>query len=365
MALNLGMLLQGLANSSPDTQPIVVNASQDVNAQGTPPGLNGLQLGTPTDLSQDNLDVLRGLGNLPERKGMFGVKGTLRDILGTVSDALLEGSGRKAIYRPAREQERIADAMVGFNSTNPAEVRAAISRVAYQNPQLGYQLQQQHLNDILKQQQIDALTENKKALASLTAQKTRDVELKDTFRQYTAASGALAQNPNNPKLQAIHQALTQKLSGLMDISPEDLANATPEELAGLGYSGMTSSGQARDALAREKMSLQNEQFNKAEAGRMARFQPRATPKPVSTKEAIEAKVAQSGLDSLTPGQRQVWDATHAPKGRQRNVAPPTDMNNTVRTPPQQAIDELKKNPGTANLFDQAFGAGAAKKILGR
>lgn len=47
------------------------------------------------------------------RKGMFGIKGTLRDILGLVGDSFLVGGGGSAMYAPQREKERRSDAMAG------------------------------------------------------------------------------------------------------------------------------------------------------------------------------------------------------------------------------------------------------------
>lgn len=47
------------------------------------------------------------------RRGMFGVKGTLRDVLGTLGDAFLVQSGNKAVYQPQRQRERAGDAMFG------------------------------------------------------------------------------------------------------------------------------------------------------------------------------------------------------------------------------------------------------------
>jgi hypothetical protein len=67
------------------------------------------------------------------RHGMFGVKGTLRDVLGLLGDSLLIGSGNKAIYQPQRALERKADALVGFTD-NPD---AAAERLAAQDPSAG------------------------------------------------------------------------------------------------------------------------------------------------------------------------------------------------------------------------------------
>lgn len=47
-------------------------------------------------------------------RGMFGIRGTARDVLGAIGDAFLTQAGRDNVYRPRREQEREADAMRGF-----------------------------------------------------------------------------------------------------------------------------------------------------------------------------------------------------------------------------------------------------------
>lgn len=59
----------------------------------------------------------------PEYKGptgAFGLKGTLRDVIGTIGDALLVGSGRKAMYAPQRakekQQEQLAQAGANFSN---------------------------------------------------------------------------------------------------------------------------------------------------------------------------------------------------------------------------------------------------------
>lgn len=69
-----------------------------------------------------------GDGIAPTRRGMFGIRGTFRDVLGTLGDALLINSGRQAIYRPQRQNERRADAMRGFQ--DPETQAGAISRLA-------------------------------------------------------------------------------------------------------------------------------------------------------------------------------------------------------------------------------------------
>lgn len=66
------------------------------------------------------------VSTLPERKGMFGLKGTGRDILGLLGDAFLVQGGAKPVYAPRREAERQGDAMIDF-TRNPT---AAFERLA-------------------------------------------------------------------------------------------------------------------------------------------------------------------------------------------------------------------------------------------
>ena len=67
----------------------------------------------------------------PEHKGVFGVKGTLRNILGVLGDAFLVQSGNKPVYQQRRALEKEGDAMEGFVD-NPL---AAIQRLAGENPE--------------------------------------------------------------------------------------------------------------------------------------------------------------------------------------------------------------------------------------
>lgn len=51
----------------------------------------------------------------PQHSGMFGLKGTFRDVLGVLGDAFLMNSGINPIYSGQRHQEKIGDALAGFD----------------------------------------------------------------------------------------------------------------------------------------------------------------------------------------------------------------------------------------------------------
>jgi hypothetical protein len=74
------------------------------------------------------------------RKGMFGIKGTLRDILGLVGDSFLIGGGGSAIYAPQREKERRADALAG-ESVDPD---GAFERLNHYDPEGAQALKDQY-----------------------------------------------------------------------------------------------------------------------------------------------------------------------------------------------------------------------------
>jgi hypothetical protein len=114
------------------------------------------------------------------RRGMFGVKGTLRDILGTLGDAFLVQSGNKEIYAPQRERERMGDAMFGA-SQNPRQAaeRLAAGGFADQSRQLLEQVstdeyrsaQQASLEGTRQDQAANRREDNLTVLRNLTARR--------------------------------------------------------------------------------------------------------------------------------------------------------------------------------------------------
>jgi hypothetical protein len=73
-------------------------------------------------------DELREI--IPRSEGYFGSKGTLRNILGTLSDAFLVQSGNKAEYSALRDREKKGDAMYGFTD-NPQQAMERLASRGY------------------------------------------------------------------------------------------------------------------------------------------------------------------------------------------------------------------------------------------
>lgn len=108
--------------------PVPMDEAQAPSYEGNPtrPSINPRYVNVNQDVIPPHEDER---GERIERKGMFGVKGTLRDVLGLVGDAFLTQSGNAPVYAPRRREEKIADAMYGYtNGTDAA--KGAVERLA-------------------------------------------------------------------------------------------------------------------------------------------------------------------------------------------------------------------------------------------
>src|SRR3546814_8133018 len=102
--------------------------------QDTPVDLSGVR---GRQLSQEEYRRSLPYENLPEHKGMFGLKGTLRDVVGMLGDAFLVQSGNKAVYATQRQQEKAGDALLAMG---PGQERDAIARVMQVDPAAGMKM---------------------------------------------------------------------------------------------------------------------------------------------------------------------------------------------------------------------------------
>lgn len=84
-----------------------------------------------TEWAQAAVDARNENDKKVEHKGMFGVKGTLREVLGTLGDAFLVQGGAKPIYAPTRQRERMGDAMAGYTQAP----RSAAERMTAVDPE--------------------------------------------------------------------------------------------------------------------------------------------------------------------------------------------------------------------------------------
>lgn len=99
----------------------------DMPAQDAPP--EGYTIDNTNDILMRDEALRRG-EKAADHRGLFGAKGTLRDVIGILGDGFLVQSGNKALYGPTREREKFSDAMAG-SSRNP---QAAYERGMGVNP---------------------------------------------------------------------------------------------------------------------------------------------------------------------------------------------------------------------------------------
>lgn len=219
-----------LAPADPNQGPdITVNANKTPAASAEQdPNAPPLYLGNKDAILerqavQDQNDKLKDSDGKSVHHGMFGVHGTLRDVLGTLGDAFLVNSGHSAIYAPTRDKEQISDAMAGFTQ-NPD---AAAERLTANSPADAMAIaKQQQTNQIA---QINA-ARAQQAAAALAAD--RNAKATMSFAKY--AGNMMAGTKGDPTKQAAAIGMLTKLSSGLAQQGIHL------DLAGMGiHAGMT------------------------------------------------------------------------------------------------------------------------------
>lgn len=270
----------GIGDDLPGNKPIVVNAPQSLD--------NVAEIEEAANPSLARLIRPEQAANsAPQRKGLFGMKGTLRDVVGTVGDALLIGAGRNAIYGPGREQERQADALVGLTS-NP---NAAIERFIYQggDPRIASQMQEAQAQNVQRQQQ--ALRQEQTAKA----------------QKLKVAQSLMAAAKTPEQKLAVREWVIDPESDITNI-PDDLLAASAMNPYQQQQIDMQERriAQQNDQFER-RLAQQESQFTRAEKGRMARDNPpRAESDSDSKVRAGILRKVESG-QTLTAGQQKIYD----------------------------------------------------------
>lgn len=88
----------------------------------------------------------------PEHKGLFGMKGTVRDVFGVLGDALMMANGMNPMYTQQRQNEAVSDA-AGLLPHDPGRAIANISRV---DPKLGAEYQKQYTDSVAAERKAAA-----------------------------------------------------------------------------------------------------------------------------------------------------------------------------------------------------------------
>lgn len=311
----IGLGSQALPNTQDDsTDPITVTAPN-----GAPISTGNVDtasnVAAPT-LSNKQLESIQNYSNLPEHHGLFGTKGTLRDVLGVLGDAFLAQGGRAPIYAPRRQQERESDALAGFVQ-NPAK---AIQSLATVNPDAALNLynnwqNQNYRNDSLasqekfKQMQIDAAAQARAA---------------DNYDKGSKLFGQVMGGAT-PETYERMKPLLQRAKDVYGLGDEfEIPDSYDSALAhSYQYGGMTSTQQisnARQDRAQdetERSHRANEglrsQSNSIAAQRAAKATPGRNPTNASLAAPILSKV-QNG-QPLTSGEQELLNRLGYPQNR--------------------------------------------------
>lgn len=269
---------------------LIVNGKKDTPRQAPPLAslLPPYDAGRAEELQQRSEQY-------PERKGrLFGTKGTLRDVLGTLGDAFLVQSGNKAVYAPRREQERLADAMGGFYTGNESEQLAALEQASYENPEMASKLYGDYMQNKARQAQVQSVADNRENMAA-----TRKASIIDKFT--TKFGQALNGATTDEQRQAILR-VAGKQAASMGISLEDIGvedgTLTPEEQQAF-VSGATTVNQ-QNTLPIRKYQAETSRIN---ATKPKEFAPRT--RSISQVDADVADAVLAGR--ATPAQKKYYE----------------------------------------------------------
>lgn len=281
MAGFLNFLQQSLSDLDPET------LGGDINVTGSQPSQP--MENDPAPMPMGNRSFLEeaqaALGNAPERKGMFGVKGTLRDILGTLGDAFLVQGGGKEAYRPRRDQENQMDALGGFTQ-NPMAAIERLSQTPGGVEQAIKMFEQQQANEA-RQGQLRSVDAGRQDLIA-----DRDYKRKQDFSNYAARMLNFA---DTPEKQAVAIDLITKRAQALGLDVNELIpteGMTDVQRGLLGAGDMTVNQQQQIPLRQQQMGIaqQNADANTTRANR-----------PPQGRAPSEAEVVQSIIDKEESG----------------------------------------------------------------
>ncbi len=257
-----------------------------------------------------NRDVLdeaaNAAKNAPARHGMFGTKGTLRDILGTLGDAFLVQSGNKAVYAPHRAAEKESDQLAGFTQ----DPMAAIERLAAGgNGQTALDLNKEYNTN-----QVQRLT------AGQAAQKDKELNYQKygtLFGQYLGAATPETYQRIKPILEQLKARGGLGSEFTIPDSYDQAMNKT-YQMGGMSTTNQIRTGQADtrqeevERSHRANEGLRAQQIAKPAAGRNP---------PQPTKASIAAPIVAKSLrgEKLSPAEQDVLDRT-APLPARRGSA---------------------------------------------
>ena len=232
-----------------------------------------------------------------QHKGMFGLKGTLRDVLGLLGDSFLVGSGHASEYDKVRQREREGDAMAGFTQ----DPSGAAERLSGVNPAAAKIVQGLAIQEQIRKAQLESV--------NIARQQQEDAR---RFQVYTNAQKVISNIFASPVAQtnpdlALRQA--KFIAQRSQVPLEEFGlheNMTPEEVKLLAAQNMTPN-QAAQLPYKERMTAVAEQNADANTTRANR-PPAGRAPPVRNIGQVDAEVADAVLSGrATPDQIKYYN----------------------------------------------------------
>lgn len=303
-AHNPGLLPQGQDGAAPGL-PVPPGATPPPPAAP----LNNQNL--PTDPSAAGPDIVIGGQPIDPAKvrsgilgGTFGVGRTGGNILGLLGDAFLTQAGRDPQYAPRLQQAREAEALQNYQS----DPTGALDKFLAVNPEKALGA----INTNQDNQRAD------KATNAILRDKDQGYE--DAIRSRASSMLYSANEKTWPAVRAQALAYAKSKGIELDI-PETWEGAQQwaqsdvpvkdrmSNDATAAYRAATLDQRARDSAAREAYYKSNVAERRGyHEGVIANNRPSAKPPtPTTVLGSVQAKVQKSGLASLSPGERQIYD----------------------------------------------------------
>lgn len=320
MALNLMNLLQAAAGVTPEDddnttpQDIVVQATRPVqkfqkskavnfpDAPSRPPLSNGPDAPDFGNRSYAEAAQAALQNDAGIHKGMFGTKGTLRNILGLVGDAFLVQAGKHPIYAAKREQERQQDALSGFTD-NPM---AALERLAQANPDAA----QSMYGSVGQLQNAAAANAARASRYQQQAQNEADAKYQQYARLFSQYMGG-ATPETYSKIKPLLQTLVKRGGLGNEFNIPDQFD--PELAKSYQTGGMTASQQVvSDQRASHNAATERAADINARAHMINATRPpaaRSAPQPTAASIAAPLLKKIENGEKLTPGQEEVLRRT--------------------------------------------------------
>lgn len=265
------------------------------------------------------------------RRGMFGTKGTLRDILGTLGDAFLVQSGNKQIYAPQRQMEKAGDAMFGAaqDPLQAAERLAALGHV-----EEAQALIEQHQQDEYRQAQLSSLEGSRQDQAANRKEDNLARLVNLTARRLQAAG-------DDPAKIAYALQLAEADAARLGIDPRDLGisgDMTPEQRAVVAGGDMTVTQQVQLPYTERRVKVaERNAANAEERTDIYRSRPPQGPQPRNEQDSDKyVRIMDKPESQRTAGER-AWAQRYREgtgggtrRGRDRRPVSPDGDSGTTR-----------------------------------